>query len=186
MGVNHSVGVTQEGGHVTEIALCHSAPPAAVSGRLLLGLDPCHRPGGAGQHFCCIQLPRLCPAQGLRAKSSLWPTSQAMILEEGRLSDLYHGHLLAEPSPRGRHPPSAGRAGSFLPRGGNTLESRQPWHRACCARQVTYEHDGGLPQGGPGAPGILQALAEEHEGAVSVGTHLGQTETLGVPCPQRD
>lgn len=40
--------------------------------------------------------------------------------------------------------------------------------------QVTYEQDRGLPEGGPGILGVLQALAEKYGGAVSVGIHLGQ------------
>lgn len=38
--------------------------------------------------------------------------------------------------------------------------------------QVTYEQGRGLAEAGPGILGVLEALAEKCEGAVSVGVHL--------------
>lgn len=70
---------------------------------------------------------------------------------------------------KGRHPPWARRATASF-QGEEAAELGLPG-------QVTYEHDRGLPQGGPRTLGILQALAEEREGAVSMGVHLGQRET---------
>lgn len=62
--------------------------------------------------------------------------------------------------PKGSTHPGAKRAG-------DCAEPQEPG-------QVTYEHDRGLAEGGPGILGVLQALAEKCEGAVSVGVHLGK------------
>lgn len=53
-------------------------------------------------------------------------------------------------------------------------------------QQITYEDDRGLPEGSPRILGILQALAEESEDAVSVRVHLKRRETPKVlgPLPQ--
>lgn len=97
MGVNDSGRVTQKGDHGAEILAHFSTVQLGAS---------CHgqqqAPAGPGATLYSggkQQKPRLSPAPGLQAECSLWPTPQAVISEEGSLSNLHYDCLPAKPCP---------------------------------------------------------------------------------------
>lgn len=133
------------------------APPAEVNSKLLLGLDPTVLRGDAALLRTDAKVVTLAhfPSSDLRGGDTFLIYTKAVCWP--RLA------------PKGRHPPSARRAAA-------SFQGEEAVGLVLLG-QVTYEHDRGLPEGGPGTLGVLQALAEECEGTVSMGVHLGQRET---------
>lgn len=177
MGVNDSVGVTQEGDHGAEI-LAHFSTvqlgaSCQVDSKFLLGLDPTVLSGDAALPHTDAKVVTLAhfPSSDLRGGDTFLIYTKAICWP--RLA------------PKGRHPPSARRAAA-------SFQGEEAVGLVLLG-QVTYEHDRGLPEGGPGTLGVLQALAEEREGTVSMGVHLdkekpesaGPSEGLPIHPSQR-